>query len=271
MPTGLQRAARKWPRARGPAAWGLLVSLAAHGLLAAALLGDAASRSRRAAHSASGTGSVAWLRLLPPSVRTPDAVAAPRSGVPPPATSRPRKARRPPAAANAAPPARAAPAAAPVAIDGAVFALPRIAYPSTAAPSPRAGDAIARAATAASAHGAAAAGYGITPPPEVAVQRGIEAARAQMMHAMQLELGRLPLPGDAGEGRCTPRTAQVPALSCDNAMLQRAVDARSAALAALLSAYGRVDAQAAGAAIEFRNGRYRLAAGTPVGAPPTTE
>jgi hypothetical protein len=231
--------------------------VAAHALLAAALWADAA-RSRPPARAAgiAAAPTVSWLRLLRP---VPGADTAPPS-----AATRPAAARSNAKPLPAPRPRRVPLPAVATAIDGSVFALPHIAFatngaalqrttavPTAVAPEPPP----LRTASA---------------PPDLAVRNTIEAARLQIARALQEQVNQLARPAMDGDGRCTLHAASQPALVCDSPALRRAVDPQAAVLAGLLHAYARADGL--GVAIEFRDGRYRLAANARVvEAKPTLE
>jgi hypothetical protein len=92
------------------------------------------------------------------------------------------------------------------------------------------------------------------PPPDAYAQGAREAARAQIMAALQQRLGALPQA--EADGRC--EAGDEPVLVCDSAALAEALQANAAALSGLLKAYRGADPRIAVAALAHSQGRYTL-------------
>lgn len=229
------------PRARlaGSAA----VSLLAHALVFATLLWQASPGHRSPPPAASDRPMMLWLRAakpvapLPPLAMVHVPAAAPRH----PAATVP---------VIDATPEPAATALAPPGVSGVAFAPPAL-KPLSAVGRPSAAR-VADASTDVAATAIAAA-----PPPAVLMQPMLAAARAQLGHALTLQLSTLPVPPTAGDGQCT--LAEEPdSLRCDDERLQTALADRAGALASLMRAYRHADPQARHVAVALREGHYRL-------------
>jgi hypothetical protein len=231
----------RWTRRRRAAIGGLAAaaSLGLH-LLLWSLLASAPELQQRA--RTAGAAPMRWLtaRLLP----TPDAPAA---TVPQRATAReapraraPRRARAVAVAVTPLPIGLVPAAAAPVPIDGSVFALPRIGY--------------GEATRAAGVRGFASA----APRAIAAPFNPHDALRRQIAEHIGRQLGALsPSPDD---GRCTAAAGDDTQLLCDSDRLSAALGEQAAPLARLLAAYRRSAPGGDAPALESRDGRYRLSA-----------
>ena len=190
--------------------------------------------------------AVRWLHVsAPPTAHAPDQDGPQRTplhseaGRPRPA----RVARRVRAAAAAPvfvtePVVVTPPAVTPVAIDGGVFALPRIGY----------GDAPGAAGVRAFAVTAA------TPPtPPTGAH---EALRRQIAEHIERQLAALPPP--PADGRCTLAGMHEPQLLCDSDPLTAALGGHAVPLARLVAAHQRSMPGGESAVIESRAGAFRL-------------
>jgi len=182
--------------------------------------------------------AVRWLRATAPAAPQVAVPAAREHAVPHVDAARsraPRARRRAPVVAA---PTAVTPAAAPVPIDGSVFALPRIGY----------GDAAPTGGLRA-----------FAPPPAspLPLRSGAhDALRHQIVEHIQRQLAALPAP--PADGRCTLSGASEPQWSCDSDLLNAAFGDHATPLARLLAAHQRSMPGAEPAVVESRFGRFRL-------------
>ena len=131
------------------------------------------------------------------------------------------------------------------AINGRVFGLPRIDFggpPSTG---------WMRASTPTPAQSA-------QPDPMARGHDVREAGRAQLVAALEQQLGALQTPTGDGNGSCALDTQTQPQLDCDNNALRDAITPQAGVLSGLLQAYRGIDSRASSLSIGFNQGRYQV-------------
>jgi hypothetical protein len=155
----------------------------------------------------------------------------------------PQAAQRPPAVIEADTPRRRTPRPSPSVapraepVSGAVFALPSIGF------------------------GAPAAARWMRPPPSIAppppaFMAQAQAAREQILDALQRQMSDLPAPAE--DGACSVRLEPMTHLACDSESLHEAVSRREEALAGLLQALRSFQPEGAAPRIAYAQGRYLL-------------
>ncbi|MED5617797.1 hypothetical protein [Ideonella sp. BN130291] len=257
---GLQPTATPW-RPRTRVGWGFAASALAHGLLLAWLGTPSQRPGSSPVRPAAARPHITWLALAPAAAPAPAPATSARTDTPPPRAPRPAAARKQAAAPTAAPSPKAL-------AQAAVAALPA---PEPAASAPQAIAGVAFAPAAIGWGGRAPRPWAAmpsiqplppsastAPPPEAALARMQDAARAQIALALQQQLGRLPAPSTGVQGRCAPPASGAGDLACDSDALQQAVSAQAAALAGLLRAYRGADPRVTDVALAYTDGRYQL-------------
>jgi len=184
--------------------------------------------------SASKTKGSAPVLAEATATRRASTKAAPRKVAPAPAPARPSAAQAPAAPAET--------------IDGSVFALPHIGgLGGNAAPRWMKTQGLP-----------AMPPPSFAPPPAMHMHAVREAARIQLMLALQQQVSDWPVPDDAADGVCSLQAQADVQLACDNAPLQQVVGAQAAGLSGLLEAYRGLDPSVSLLSIAYQQGRYRV-------------